>query len=204
MLHWHVGIIFNNYSTSAHWIWVGYNHLISNKHKWNNCFIKDTAKYREFFLTLFVKTTNFQLVFNFEQTCTFTIFGERGIICLYTMMAKPIRALELHYSMIQFLIKVRWRHTWAVGPHGWSLFLVSIVWSKPRSIATRLWMGCLSIAGLPPRSMLPVPIYSPGWRETKWNKVPCLRKQRDWRGFNPGPPDPEFEVLTARPHTPPQ
>ena len=81
MLHWHVGIIFNNYSTSARWIWVGYNHLISNKHEWHNCFIKNTPKYREFFLTLLiVKTTNFQLVFNFEQTCTVTTFGERGII----------------------------------------------------------------------------------------------------------------------------
>ena len=26
------------------------------------------------------KTTYFQLVFNFEQTCTFTIFGEHGIM----------------------------------------------------------------------------------------------------------------------------
>ena len=32
--------------------------------------------------------------------------------------------------------------------------------------------------------------------------VPCLRKRRDGRSFNPGPPDPELEVLTARPHTP--
>ena len=57
----------------------------------------------------------------------------------------------------------------------------------------------------PPSSVSPVPIYTPGWRETKWSKVPCLRKQRDGRGLNPGPPDPdpEFEVLTARPHTPP-
>ena len=51
--------------------------------------------------------------------------------------------------------------------------------------------------------MSPVPIYTPGWRETKWSKVPCLRKQRDGWGLNPGPPDPEFEVLTTRPHTPP-
>ena len=41
-------------------------------------------------------------------------------------------------------------------------------------------------------------------KKTKWSKVPCLRKQRDGRGLNPGPPDPEFEVLTIRPHTPPQ
>ena len=42
---------------------------------------KTTTKYREFFLTLFVKTTDFfQLVFNFEQTRTVTIFGEHGIM----------------------------------------------------------------------------------------------------------------------------
>ena len=35
----------------------------------------------------------------------------------------------------------------------------------------------------------------------KRDKVPCLRKQRDGRGLNPRPPDPEFEVLTAWSHT---
>ena len=65
--------------------------------------LKTPTKYREFFPTLFVKPTDFQLVFNFEQTRTVTIFGEHGIIS-YTMMAKPITALELHYPMIQFLI----------------------------------------------------------------------------------------------------
>ena len=35
-------LIINNYSTSARWIWGdGYNHLISNKREWNNCFIKN-------------------------------------------------------------------------------------------------------------------------------------------------------------------
>ena len=42
--------------------------------------LKTPTKYREFFPTLFVKTTDFQLVFNFEQTRTVTIFGEHGII----------------------------------------------------------------------------------------------------------------------------
>ena len=37
---------------------------------------------------------------------------------------------------------------------------------------------------------------------TKWSKIPFLRKQRDGRGLKPGPPDPEFEVLTAQLHTP--
>ena len=84
---------------------VGCNHLISNKCMWNNCFIKNLTKYRKFFLTFFVKTTDFQLVFYFEQTHAVTIFGEHAWYNgSYTMMKKPIRALELHYPMIQFLI----------------------------------------------------------------------------------------------------
>ena len=38
------------------------------------------TKYREFFRNLFVKTTDFQLVFNFEQTHTVIIFGGHGIM----------------------------------------------------------------------------------------------------------------------------
>ena len=34
-------------------------------------------------------------------------------------------------------------------------------------------------------------------------KVPCIRKQRDGRGLNPGPPDPQFEVSSPWPHMPP-
>ena len=63
--------------------------------------LKTPTKYREFFPTLFVKTTDFQLVFYFEQTFTITILGEHDN-GWYTMIAKPIRALELHYLMIQF------------------------------------------------------------------------------------------------------
>ena len=33
--------------------------------------------------------------------------------------------------------------------------------------------------GYPPALWSPVPIYTPGWRETMWNKVSCLRKQHD-------------------------
>ena len=53
----------------------------------------------------------------------------------------------------------------------------------------------------PSSSRSSVPIYKPetGWRETKSSKAPCLRKQREGRGLNPGPPDPVFEVLTTRP-----
>ena len=38
------------------------------------------TKCQEFFPILFVETTNFQLVFNFEQMRTVTIFGEHGIM----------------------------------------------------------------------------------------------------------------------------
>ena len=40
--------------------------------------LKMPTKYRAFLPTLFLKTTDFQLVFNFEQTRTVTIFGEYG------------------------------------------------------------------------------------------------------------------------------
>ena len=67
--------------------------------------LKTLTKYREFFPTLFVKTTDFQLVFNFEQTRTYHI-RRAWYNGSYTMTAKPIRGLELHYPMIQFLIKI--------------------------------------------------------------------------------------------------
>ena len=41
------------------------------------------SKYQEFFPTLFVKTIDFQLVFNFEQMHTVimqTVFGEHSIM----------------------------------------------------------------------------------------------------------------------------
>ena len=63
--------------------------------------------------------------------------------------------------------------------------------------------SCLEVLPLP-ISMLAVPLYTSGWRETKWSKVPCRRKQCNGQGLNPEPPDLEFEVLTAWPHTPPR
>ena len=44
--------------------------------------LKTPAEYRKFFPTLFSKTTDFQLVFNFERTRTVTIFGKYGIMAL--------------------------------------------------------------------------------------------------------------------------
>ena len=53
---------------------------IINKREWNNCSIKNVQNMENFFLTIFVKITDFHLVFNFEQTRTVTIFGEHGIM----------------------------------------------------------------------------------------------------------------------------
>ena len=67
--------------------------------------LKTPTNYRQFFATLFAKTIDFQLDFNFEQTHAYSYHMWRAWYNgSYTMVAKPIRALELHYSMIQFLI----------------------------------------------------------------------------------------------------
>ena len=42
--------------------------------------LKTPTIYREFFPTLFVEKTDFQLVLNFEQTSTATIFGQHGMM----------------------------------------------------------------------------------------------------------------------------
>ena len=52
--------------------------------------LKTPTKYREFFPTLFVKTTDFQYSYHIWRA------WYNGS---YTMMAKPIRALELYYPM---------------------------------------------------------------------------------------------------------
>ena len=50
------------------------------------------------------------------------------------------------------------------GPPGRSLS--RFPWHEAtRNISTPPWMGCQSIAGLPPALNSPVPIYTPGWRE---------------------------------------
>ena len=42
--------------------------------------LETPTKYREFFPTLFVKTTDFQVAFNFEQMRTVNMFGQHGIM----------------------------------------------------------------------------------------------------------------------------
>ena len=74
--------------------------------------------------------------------------------------------------------------------HGSELTFI-ITWSMPRSIAPLPpgWDASPSQGCPPAVYMSPVPIYTPGWGETKWSKVPCLRKQRNRQGLNLGSPD---------------
>ena len=73
-------------------------HLISNKREWNNCFIKN---YKEILLNL----ADFVLQEQLEGTLMVAI-SRAWYYGSYTMAAKPIKSLELHYTMIQFLIIV--------------------------------------------------------------------------------------------------
>ena len=63
------------------------------------------------------------------------------------------------------------------------------------------WMGCQSIAGLPPALNLLVPIYAPGWREApwEWSVLPKNTTQCPRSGLEFGPLNPESSALTMRP-----
>ena len=75
---------------------VGYNHLISNKCEWNNCFIKN---YQQILLDF--------ADFAWLEQPEGNLMGAISRVWYngsYTIAAKPIKTLELHYTMIQFLI----------------------------------------------------------------------------------------------------
>jgi len=83
------------------------------------------------------------------------------------------------------------------------LILVSVAWSN--------WKYCCSAPDgilvhrrVTPLSMTPVPIYTPGWRETMWGKVSCPRKQHDGRDWvsNHRPSDLKSKALTIAPLRP--
>ena len=58
------------------------------------------------------------------------------------------------------------------------------------------------MAGLPPASILLVPIYTPGWRDALWelSVLPNNTTQFPWPGLEPGPLDPKSSTLTMRYH----
>ena len=101
---------------------VGYNHLISNKPEWNNCFIKNNHQ---------ISLKSCHVLFRKILSWTAKRFSSAAIVSLcgkkfqnfsccadaytyhicrawyndsYTMATKPIKFLELHYTMTQFLI----------------------------------------------------------------------------------------------------
>ena len=79
------------------WCEVGYNHPISNKHEWNNCFFKTK---QEILLDLADFAFQEQPEDNLMVAISWVWYNGS-----YTMPAKSIKSLELYYTMIQFLIK---------------------------------------------------------------------------------------------------
>ena len=75
---------------------VGYNHFISNKREWNNCFIKN---HQQILLDFADFAWSEQPEGNLMDAISLVRYNGS-----YTITAKPIKTLELHYTMIQFLI----------------------------------------------------------------------------------------------------
>ena len=78
---------------------VGYNH-ISNKREWNNCFIKNHQQ-------LSLDFVDFAWLEQPEGNLMDAI-SRVWYNGSYTIAAKPIKTLELHFTMIQFLISIRY------------------------------------------------------------------------------------------------
>ena len=75
---------------------VGYNHPISNKRECNNRFIKNNQK-------LLLDLAGF--AWQEQPEDILMVANSRAWYNgSYTMAAEPIKSLELHYTMIQFLI----------------------------------------------------------------------------------------------------
>ena len=77
---------------------VGYNHLISNKREWNNCLIKN---HQQVLLDFADFAWLEQPECNLMEAISRVWYNGS-----YTIAAKPIKTLELHYTMIQFLINI--------------------------------------------------------------------------------------------------
>ena len=77
---------------------VGYNHLISNKRKWNNCVIKN---HQQTLLDFADFAWLEQPEGNLMEAISRVWYNGS-----YTTAAKPIKTLELHYTMIQVLINI--------------------------------------------------------------------------------------------------
>ena len=75
---------------------VGYNHLISNKREWNNCFIKNHQQISlDFAYFAWLEQPEGNLL---DAISRVWYNGS------YTIAVRPIKTLELHCTMIQFLM----------------------------------------------------------------------------------------------------
>ena len=86
---------------------VGYNHLISNKCEWNNCFIKNHQQ----------RLLDFADFAWLEQPEGNLMDAISWV--WYTIAVKPIKTLELHYTMIQFVIIENISGTPPLSPPAW-------------------------------------------------------------------------------------
>ena len=92
--------------------------------------------------------------------------------CSYTMAAKPIKSLELHYTMIQFLIIIKYTSLTFFSVYSWQLaqFVgsVGVAWCSSFNLPTSccLWpYACYLIPRA--RSVAPSPRYGPQ-ESLKW------------------------------------
>ena len=81
-----------------------YNHLISNKREWNNWFIKNHQQ-------LLLDFADFAWLEQPEGNLMDAI-SQVWYNGSYTIAAKPIKTLELHYSLILFLIINNYSPKW--------------------------------------------------------------------------------------------
>ena len=112
--------------------------ISSNKREWNNCFIKNNQE-------LLLDRADFALQEQAEDNLM-VAFSWAWYNGSYTMAAKPIKSLELHYTMIQFLITSNiWtvnvyfssqKYDWVSGKTIYDFhFIYSywMLWKQPRS-----------------------------------------------------------------------
>ena len=90
----------------------------------------------------------------------------------------------VNFNRYQYHASLRLIHTPAMsGSHSHSL--PGFCSMKQLRVLLLPLYGMLVHCRVTRSSMSPVPIYTPGWRETMWGKVSCLRKQHNCRDSGP-------------------
>ena len=83
-------------SNKARWAKLAVNHLISNKHEWKNCFIKNNQK-------ILLDLADFTLQELAEPEGNLKNAVSQAMAHTVHMAAKPIKSLELHlYNVSSF------------------------------------------------------------------------------------------------------